>query len=232
MEYTKNLKLYKPSYDDDVDIQVINNNMDIIDNRVANVRNYLPLTGGTMVGDITLQVGVGLNYDSKHWLNFQTTNFKDVSDTTLAMKGNRLKFYTPSTKEFVIQDSGVYWNGKSLLTEDDKDVLDIIKESKLSYGTGYTKLNNGLLLQWGTLQITTDDYNPTISSYEVTLPLPFADTGYCVMATKSTTNSTFYSTTYEGITTYSLRTTAFRITALPKRFANIIHWLAIGKGVL
>ena len=141
MEYTKNLKLYKPSYDDDVDIQVINNNMDIIDNRVANVRNYLPLTGGTMVGDITLQVGVGLNYDSKHWLNFQTTNFKDVSDTTLAMKGNRLKFYTPSTKEFVIQDSGVYWNGKSLLTEDDKDVLVYDSGSKeiimASYNSDY-----------------------------------------------------------------------------------------------
>lgn len=33
MEYTNNLKLSKPSYDDDVDIQVLNNNMDIIDNK-------------------------------------------------------------------------------------------------------------------------------------------------------------------------------------------------------
>ena len=39
MQYTKNLQLSKPSYDDDVDIQVLNNNMDILDNEVnANTR--------------------------------------------------------------------------------------------------------------------------------------------------------------------------------------------------
>ena len=37
MEYTKNLKLSKPSYDDDVDVQVLNNNSDILDDFVANL---------------------------------------------------------------------------------------------------------------------------------------------------------------------------------------------------
>ena len=37
MEYTKNLKLSKPSYDDDVDVQVLNNNSDILDDFVTNL---------------------------------------------------------------------------------------------------------------------------------------------------------------------------------------------------
>lgn len=37
MDYTKNLKLSKPSYDDDVDIQIINKNMDILDDNISNL---------------------------------------------------------------------------------------------------------------------------------------------------------------------------------------------------
>ena len=35
MKYTKNMKLSKPSYDDDVDVQILNNNVDILDNAFA-----------------------------------------------------------------------------------------------------------------------------------------------------------------------------------------------------
>lgn len=77
MDYTKNLKLYKPSYDDDVDIKIINANMDMLDDNISNLDyvknvqtdnngltftkkdntqinvplNYLSLTGGTVKGD-------------------------------------------------------------------------------------------------------------------------------------------------------------------------------------
>nr|DAH51812.1 MAG TPA: hypothetical protein [Caudoviricetes sp.] len=77
MDYTKNLKLSKPSYDDDVDIQIINTNMDVLDDNISKldyVKNvqtdnngltftkkdntqiavpldYLKLTGGTVTGD-------------------------------------------------------------------------------------------------------------------------------------------------------------------------------------
>ncbi len=77
MDYTKNLKLSKPSYDDDVDIQIINTNMDLLDDNISkldyvkNVQtddngltftkkdnsqiqvplNYLKLTGGNVKGD-------------------------------------------------------------------------------------------------------------------------------------------------------------------------------------
>lgn len=242
MEYTKNLKLSKPSYDDDVDIQVLNNNMDIIDNRVGLVRNYLPLTGGTMSGNITLPLDIGINYDTNHWLNFNTTNFKGVADTTLAMKGNRLKFCTPSTKEFVVQDSGAYWNGKLLLTEDDKGALDVIKESKLSWGTGYTKLNNGLLLQWGyfTPNATSDANDgsgsqyATATDYKVTLPLPFADTGYTVFTNRSNgaDNGMQNMTVHDGCLTARFTTTSFYCGAVGKKYNKYIHWFAIGKGVL
>lgn len=50
MDYTKNLKLSKPSYDDDVDIKIINTNMDMLDDNISNL-NYLPLTGGTVTGN-------------------------------------------------------------------------------------------------------------------------------------------------------------------------------------
>lgn len=81
MDYTKNLKLSKPSYDDDVDIKIINTNMDMLDDNISNLDyvknvqtdnngltftkkdnsqiqvplNYLPLTGGNLTGDITVQ---------------------------------------------------------------------------------------------------------------------------------------------------------------------------------
>lgn len=77
MDYTKNLKLSKPSYDDDVDIKIINTNMDMLDDNISNLNyvknvqtdnngltftkkddtqinvplNYLSLTGGTVKGD-------------------------------------------------------------------------------------------------------------------------------------------------------------------------------------
>lgn len=80
MNYTKNLRLSKPSYDDDVDIKIINTNMDMLDDNISNldyVKNvqtdnngltftkkdnsqiqvpldYLPLTGGTVTGNVNI----------------------------------------------------------------------------------------------------------------------------------------------------------------------------------
>lgn len=233
MEYTKNLKLAKPSYDDDVDVNVINKNMDIIDDRIMNARNYLPLNGGTMNGNITMPFDIGLNYDANHWLNFQNTSFKGVTDTTLATKANRFKFYTPSWKEFVVQDDGVYWNGKLLLTIDDKNAMNTIQETKLSWGSGYTKLNNGLLLQWGIANTNGNDRNPTLSNARINLPLPFVDAGYCVIASKSNGNSNnYYATTYDGVTIYNITKTSFDMSTLSQVFYSNVNWFAIGKGVL
>lgn len=79
--YTKHYKLIKPSYDEDIDVKDINNNMDVIDNTINGLNfvqnaykdnnglhlnkrdgsvidiplNYLPLTGGNVTGNITVQ---------------------------------------------------------------------------------------------------------------------------------------------------------------------------------
>lgn len=77
--YTNNLNLIKPGYNDDIDVAQLNNNMDVLDTQVYNVITvndnqnrrltdlenkaypYLPLTGGTVTGDLnvdgTLLVG-------------------------------------------------------------------------------------------------------------------------------------------------------------------------------
>lgn len=69
MEYTTKWKLSKPTYDDDVDIQVLNNNFDIIDGKLQTVSvsdntlhvddksyplSFLPLTGGNVTGEVTI----------------------------------------------------------------------------------------------------------------------------------------------------------------------------------
>ena len=77
MKYTTNYNLYKPDYDDTIDVDFLNKNMDVLDNQlngldyVQNVNtsnngltfikrngdtipvslNYLPITGGSVTGD-------------------------------------------------------------------------------------------------------------------------------------------------------------------------------------
>ncbi len=80
MKYTTNYNLYKPDYDDTIDVDFLNKNMDVLDNQlngldyVQNVNtsdngltfikrngdtipvslNYLPITGGTVTGNIEI----------------------------------------------------------------------------------------------------------------------------------------------------------------------------------
>lgn len=76
MKYTTNYNLYKPDYDDTIDVNFLNQNMDVLDGTVAGLNyvqnvntsdegltfikrdrqqiavplNYLKLTGGTVTG--------------------------------------------------------------------------------------------------------------------------------------------------------------------------------------
>lgn len=80
MKYTENYNLYKPDYDDTIDVNFLNQNMDVLDGTVAGLNyvqnvntsnkgltfikrdntkiqvplNYLKLTGGNVTGDITI----------------------------------------------------------------------------------------------------------------------------------------------------------------------------------
>lgn len=79
MYYTNTLKLSKPSYSDDIDVEVLNTNSDIIDSQIENIKNinttqdsrlsalenktypYLPLEGGTVTGDLNVNGNTNIN---------------------------------------------------------------------------------------------------------------------------------------------------------------------------
>lgn len=220
MEYTKNLRLSKPSYDDDVDVQVLNNNMDLLDEKVGNLP-YLPLKGGKMQGNISIPFDVGLKYDDNHFLNFQQTSFNSKTLNTLKIKGDRLKYYSPSGKEFVVDDTGAWWNNDKLLTD---------LWTNIGWHTGYTEMNNKLLIQWGYV-------NPKGSTYNVqhvTFGMPFINPQYAVVTSRSYGVNNKASN-YEGrwgSATFNMTTTGFDIVcAEPSAYGHTEFWIAIGKGV-
>lgn len=226
MEKTTNYKLYKPSYDDDVDIQILNNNMDILDDNLK--RNldkfgqYLPLSGGTMQGSITLpyNVGQGLKYNSSNWIEFNETSFNSVKKPTLSTKADRFKFYTPSGKEFVIDDTGSWFNGYSIIT-------DLWTENGIH--SGYTKLSTKTLIQWG--YVTPTD---TIGNVQqVTFQTPFVNSNYIVVVSKSngTEGKPINDEGDWRSATYNFTTTGFKVICDQVACGNKVFWIAIGRGV-
>lgn len=66
MKYTENYNLYKPDYDDTIDVNYLNKNMDVLDNTVHGL-NYIQNvntsnTGITFIKRDGQQIGVPLNY--------------------------------------------------------------------------------------------------------------------------------------------------------------------------
>ena len=224
MDYTKNLNLSKPSYNDDVDVQVLNNNMDILDDNLQQTNNklkgYLPLAGGTMQGNIKVPYRIGLTMDDDHFINFDTTSFNRVVLPTLKTKADRFKFYTPSTKEFVIDDTGAWFDG-------DLFIRDLRTEN--GWHTGYTKLSTKTLIQWGYV-------NPTDSAgnvQHVTFQTPFVNPQYAVVVSKSngTSGKPVGGAGDWWSATYNFTTTGFDMICDQKSYGHTYFWIAIGRGV-
>lgn len=224
MDYTKNYKLSKPSYDDDVDIQILNNNMDILDDNLK--RNldtfgqYLPLSGGKMQGNIIVPYDLGLKMNDNHFINFNTTNFNNKALPTLKLKSDRLKFYCPSGKEFIIDDTGAWFNN-------DKVIMDLYTD--IGWYSGYTKLNTGLLLQWGYV-------NPQGSAgnvQHVTFKTPMINQQYAVVVSKSygVDRSAPNKAGEWWSATYNFTTTGFDIVCDQPSYGHTVFWIAIGRGV-
>lgn len=220
MEYTKNLKLSKPSYNDDVDIQVLNNNMDLLDDKVGNLP-YLPLAGGTMRGNINVPYNVGLYYNPTHYINFYNTSFQTIKKDTVLLKGDRFKYYSPSGKELVADDSGIWWDNDSLI----RDLY-----TNVGWHSGYTKLSTGLLLQWGYV-------NPNGSAgniQHVTFKTPMLNPQYAVVVSKSNGVDGKPSGGLAGewwSATYNFTTTGFDVVCDQPSYGHTVFWIAIGKGV-
>lgn len=227
MEYTKNLRLSKPSYDDDVDIQVLNNNMDILDEQVGNLP-YLPLTGGTMRGDIKLPYNTlaGLHSTrtvSDERLNdvvcFANTIFNSVQLPSVVLRSDRLTYFTPSDKQFVCDDTGIYYDNDALI----RDLYTLNDEF-----SGYTKLSTGLLIQWGF--VNPSGATPNIQ--HATFKIPMSSSSYCVVSSRSFYNNSLAGN-FEGrwgSATFNFTKTGFDIAcAEPKAYGSAEFWIAIGR---
>lgn len=225
MEKTTNYKLYKPSYDDDVDIQILNNNMDILDDNLKRnndkFKQYLPLSGGTMQGDIILPYNIwkGLRSvrNDEEYLSFNETSFKTVKLPTLCTKSSRFKFYYNDDDAFTIDNTGVWFNND--------EVPHIVGQS-LSATHGYTKSSNGLTLQWGYVSAGANDGNVQ----HVTFETPMKNTNYLVFVSKSnyiegkppTDSGVWYSATY------NFTSTGFDVICDSNDTAKFWFWFAIG----
>ena len=227
MDYTKNLRLSKPSYDDDVDIQVLNNNMDLLDDKVGNLP-YLPLNGGTMKGDIKLPYNTwaGLHSTrsvSNERLNdvlcFANTTNNGIQLPSVVLRSDRLSYYTPSDKMFTVDDTGVWFNNNQLI----RDLYSSNDEF-----SGYTKLSTGLLMQWGFV-------NPKGSTYNVqhaTFKIPMLSSSYVVVTSRSFYTSNLPSNRENrwGSSTFNFTTTGFDICcAEPSTYGTAEFWIAIGR---
>lgn len=228
MDYTKNLNLSKPSYDDDVDVQVLNNNMDIVDDNFqrtnANMNNYLPLAGGTMKGNINVPYDLGLNLGQAGTtgsINFNTTTFGDKVLPTLKMKADRFKYYTPSGKDFVVDDTGI-WFDENLL------VRDLWTEN--GWHSGCTKLSTKTMIQWGYV-------NPKGSAgniQHVTFQAPFVNPRYAVVVSKSNGVDGKPTGGLAGnwwSVTFNFTTTGFDVVCDQPSYGHTVFWIAIGRGV-
>lgn len=223
MDYTNNYKLYKPSYSDDVDVQIINNNMDILDDKLKRnndkFNQYLPLSGGTMQGYIKLPYGTGLKLNDDHFIEFNTTSNGGVVLPTLKTKADRFKFYCANGKEFVIDDTGASF-------DDDKVITDAYTE--IGWHSGYVKLSTGLCIQWGYV-------NPQGSTYNVrhaTFKTPMLNPQYAVVTSRSfgVDNKPSSIEMRWGSATFNLTTTGFDIVcAEPSAYGHTEFWLAIGR---
>lgn len=216
MEYTKNLRLSKPSYDDDVDIQILNNNMDMLDEKVGNLP-YLPLAGGTMRGNIVFDdQNKGIqNWNAKSKINFIAKDYKE----TINMLADRVLFSTPSGKKLKCDDTGIWWDDDALI----RDLYTLNDEF-----SGYTKLSTGLLIQWGF--VNPSGATPNIQ--HATFKIPMSSSSYCVVSSRS-----FYTNSLAGnfegrwgSATFNFTKTGFDIAcAEPKAYGSAEFWIAIGR---
>lgn len=232
MDYTNNYKLSKPSYDDDVDIQILNNNMDILDDNLKRnndkFNQYLPLSGGTMQGDIKLPYNTWAGLHSTRGVTQEKLN--DVvcfAKTTLGgkelpsvvLRSDRFAYFTPSDKVFQVDDSGAFYDGAAIV----RDIY-----THLDDFHGYVKLSNGLLLQWGFV-------NPSGSTYNVqhaTFSMPMYNSSYAVFSSRSFYTGSLPNNAENrwGSSTFNFTTTGFDICcAEPSAYGTAEFWLAIGR---
>ena len=226
MEKTTNYKLYKPSYDDDVDIQILNNNMDILDDNLKRnndkFKQYLPLSGGTMQDDIKLPYntwqGLRSVRNTKEYLSFNETSFKNVKLPTLCTHSDRFKFYyNDDFDAFTIDNTGVWFDNDALIRDTCTNIEDF---------TGYVKLSTGVIMQWGFVNPNTSDGN----IQHVTLKTPMPTPNYVVLTSRSnyTQNIKPDQDVPSNNATFNCTKTGFDILCARSSRGQAVFWFVIG----
>lgn len=220
MEYTANLKLFKPSYDDDVDIQVINHNMDVLDNEIKKAgdidlsqyalkKDYLPLAGGAMKGNIQLPEFIGLMFGTKSNLNFSNSNGNEI----LNINADKLNCNIAG-KPFTIVGNSITYDGNDLIIA--------------SKGTNFVKLSNGLAFQWGFIN------KPDKATWTnvITLPTPMNTNNYVVVCSRDASTGSGITTQPDRFGDYAITmshtTTSFTLSLYQVSARSGYAWLAIG----
>lgn len=220
MKYTTNYNLYKPDYDDTIDVDILNKNMDVLDNQIKKAgdidlsqyalkKDYLPLAGGAMKGNIQLPELIGLMFSEKSSLNFSNSN----GNETLNINADKLNCNIAG-KPFTIVGNSITYDGNDLIVA--------------SKGTNFVKLSNGLTLQWGFI----DKPNKSLWSGIITLPTPMASNNYVVMCSRDKlTNSdiTFQADRFgDYVMTCTHTVTNFYMSLNQISSRSSCAWLAIG----
>lgn len=120
---TNNLGLIKPDLDDNIDVTQLNANSDILDNKVqqnsdnivivrndltAEINKRLPLTGGTLTGDltapnITINNDLTFNGDNTHQI-ITPSNTIELGDSIRFVQGNTYREFQKSGQNIINAD--------------------------------------------------------------------------------------------------------------------------------
>lgn len=220
MKYTTNYNLYKPDYDDIIDVDFLNKNMDVLDNQIKKAgdidlsryalkKDYLPLVGGAMKGNIQLPELIGLMFGAKSNLNFSNSG----GNETLNINADKLNCNIAG-KPFTIVGNSITYDGNDLIIA--------------SKGTNFVKLSNGLTFQWGFIE------KPDKATWvnAVTLPTPMNTNNYVVVCSRDSLNDADITTYPDRFGDYAVSSahtvTSFMLSLYQVNMRSGYSWLAIG----
>lgn len=214
---TTNYKFKKPELiDSPPDITVTNPNWDYIDNLLKQLEDakktwdLFKTTGGTVNGDIDL-VKLGIT------THLGYSGFTPVA-SGWSVKGGAIT--TPVGVNLAVQPG--QWSALLPFVDNDLSLgnefykyKDIFVGGSSKGVNGYTKLPNGLILQWGWIA------TPSEGGYVVTLPITFPNGIFRVLTSVD-------STSFHNVRTYSAATSRFNLATTGGNAETSISWIALG----
>lgn len=165
MQETINYNLKKPEANDNVNIEDFNFNFDKIDEKlfaVIQAWEKFKASGGEIGGDIIIPRGKQIKSEANGIVNALIWQGTEGVDSGAVMVGSTLQ-----RTEIVSEVKPTTWyNGTR------KNIIDSSDYISSKDANGYTKLPNGIIIQWGLIKttLTADGQNITGT---ITLPIQF-----------------------------------------------------------